>query len=96
MGKTDISKFILKIPKDKQLIQDLEVTFQQIETLQHEVKIADELYKKYIQELSQEAIPVLTEPVVSQPVITEPIVSKPVTEPVEKVKKTRVSKTKTI
>ena len=99
--KTALSHLKIKIPKDKQLIQDLEVTFQQIETLQHEVKIADELYKQYIQELSQEAIPVLTEPVVSQPVVSQPVVSQPVvsqpvTEPVEKVKKTRVSKTKTI
>jgi type I restriction-modification system DNA methylase subunit/restriction endonuclease S subunit len=90
MGKSEISKFILKIPKDKQLIQDLEATFQQIETLQNEVKIADELYKQYIQELIQEAIPVLSEPVVSKPVVSKPV------EKVEKNKKTRVSKTKTI
>ena len=36
----------------------MEATFQQIETLQNEVKVADELYKQLIQELSQEAIPV--------------------------------------
>ena len=57
MGKTEISKFILKIPQNKQFIQDLETTFQQIETLQNEVKTTEELYKKLIKELSQEAIP---------------------------------------
>jgi restriction endonuclease S subunit len=57
MGKTEISKFVLKIPKNKTLIQDLEPTFHQIETLQTEVKKAEELYKKYIKDLSEEAIP---------------------------------------
>ena len=57
MGKSEISRFILKIPKNKQFIQELETIFQQIETLQNEVKVADELYKQLIQELSQEAIP---------------------------------------
>ena len=52
-----LNKFKIKLPKNKTLIQDLEATFQQIETLQNEVKVADELYKQLIQELSQEAIP---------------------------------------
>ena len=98
-SKTELAKLKIKIPKDKQLIQDLEVTFQQIETLQNEVKTADELYKQYIQELSQEAIPVLSEPVLSEPVVSQPVVEKVLSEPVEKVekvKKTRASKTKTI
>jgi restriction endonuclease S subunit len=56
ISKENLYKIKIKIPKDKQLIQELEATFQQIETLQNEVKIADELYKQYIQELSQEAI----------------------------------------
>ena len=47
----------IKIPKNKQFIDDLEEVFQQIETLQQEVKMADNLYNQYIQELSQEAIP---------------------------------------
>jgi type I restriction-modification system DNA methylase subunit len=54
---TDLNKHIqLKIPKNKQLIQDLEPTFQEIENLHKDVKQADELYKKYIQDLSDEAI----------------------------------------
>ena len=56
-SKTALSKIKIKLPKNKTLIQDLEQTFQQIETLQTEVKIAEELYKKYIKDLSEEAIP---------------------------------------
>jgi type I restriction-modification system DNA methylase subunit len=47
----------LKLPKNKQLIQDLEPVFQQIEALQNDAKLAEQLYKQYIQELSNEAIP---------------------------------------
>jgi hypothetical protein len=47
----------LKIPKNKQLIKDFEPLFQQIETLQTELKEAEELYKKLIKELSEEAMP---------------------------------------
>ena len=57
MSKVQLSKIKIKIPKNKQLIQDLEPTFQQIETLQTEVNSAEELYKQYIKELSEEAIP---------------------------------------
>jgi type I restriction enzyme S subunit len=57
ISKGKLSDIKIKIPKNKQLIQDLEVKFQQIETLQNEVKNADVLYKQLIQELSQEAIP---------------------------------------
>lgn len=56
-SKTNLSKIKIKIPKNKKLIKDLEPTFQQIETLQNEVKTAEELYKQYIKELSEEAIP---------------------------------------
>jgi restriction endonuclease S subunit len=52
-----LNKFIIKIPKNKQLIADLEPTFQEIERLQNEVRTAEELYKQYIKELAQEAIP---------------------------------------
>ena len=50
-------KIKVKIPINKQLIQDLEQTFNQIETLQREVETSEELYKKYIKDLSKEAIP---------------------------------------
>jgi type I restriction-modification system DNA methylase subunit len=57
VNKEKFLKIKIHIPKNKQLIQDLEPTFQQIEILQNEVKAAEELYKNLIQELSQEAIP---------------------------------------
>ena len=57
IGKNEISKFKIHIPKNRQLIQELEPIFQQIETLQNEVKLAEKRYKELIQELSQEAIP---------------------------------------
>jgi DNA anti-recombination protein RmuC len=47
----------IKLPKNKQLIKDFDPLFQQIETLQTELKEAEELYKKLIKELSEEAIP---------------------------------------
>lgn len=57
MGKADLCKFKIKLPKNKQLIKDFDPLFQQIETLQTELKEADELYKKLIKELSEEAMP---------------------------------------
>jgi len=57
MGKADLCKFKIKLPKNKQLIKDFDPLFQQIETLQTELKEAEELYKKLIKELSEEAIP---------------------------------------
>jgi restriction endonuclease S subunit len=47
----------IQIPKNKQLIQNLESTFKEIETLQIEMKEAELEYKKFIKELSEEAIP---------------------------------------
>ena len=56
ISKDNLSKIKLKIPKNKQLIKELELQFEEIERLQVEVKNTDKLYKQYIQELSQEAI----------------------------------------
>jgi type I restriction enzyme S subunit len=50
-------KIKIKIPKNRQLIEDLEKVFQQIETLQDDVQKADLLYKQLIKELSEEAMP---------------------------------------
>lgn len=47
----------IKIPKNKQHIQDLEPTFDEIEKLQGEVKEAETLYNNLIKELSDEAMP---------------------------------------
>ena len=57
ISKTKLSTIKIKLPKNKQLIKDFEPLFQQIETLQTELKEAEELYKKLIKELSEEAIP---------------------------------------
>jgi type I restriction-modification system DNA methylase subunit/restriction endonuclease S subunit len=57
--KNHVSKLKIKIPKNKQLVQDLEPTFQRIESLQHEVKVAEESYRQSVQELSHEAMPTL-------------------------------------
>ena len=57
ISKTDLKKFKIKLPKNKKLIDDLNPMFQEIEEHQQAVKNAEELYKKYIHELSNEAIP---------------------------------------
>jgi restriction endonuclease S subunit len=57
LNKENIKKFKILLPKNKQLIQDLEPTFQRIEILQDEVKASDTLYKNLIRELSLEALP---------------------------------------
>jgi type I restriction enzyme S subunit len=70
LNKEILKTLKFKIPKNKQLIQELDATFRQIETLQTEVKSSDELYKQLIQELSQEAIPIQETPsILSQPTI---------------------------
>ena len=57
ISKSNLSKIKIKIPREKKLIDDLNPMFQEIEEHQQAVKNADELYNKYIQELSNEAIP---------------------------------------
>ena len=46
----------LKIPKNKQLIKDMEPQFQELEQLHVDVKNADKKYKDLIEELKNEAI----------------------------------------
>ena len=60
IAKHTLSKIKIKIPKNKKIIQDLEPTFNEIEKLNNEVKKAEEKYKQYIKELSEEAIPTTT------------------------------------
>jgi restriction endonuclease S subunit len=57
ISKENLFNIKINIPKNKQLIQDLEPTFQEIETLQNEMKEAEVEYKRLIKELSQKAIP---------------------------------------
>ena len=57
LSKDYLLNLKIRIPKNKQLIKDLEPIFQEIETLQNDVKNADTLYKSLIDELSEEAMP---------------------------------------
>jgi type I restriction enzyme S subunit len=57
ISKENLSKIKIKIPKNKQLIKDLEPIFDEIEKLHGEVKEAETLYNELIKELSEEAIP---------------------------------------
>jgi type I restriction-modification system DNA methylase subunit len=86
----------IRLPKNKQLIEDLEPTFQEIEQLQHEVKEADKLYKQLIQELGDEAIlkkELKTEDDIPENTLVVPEVKKKKSdEPVEKKKPTRKPK----
>jgi type I restriction-modification system DNA methylase subunit len=54
---SELSAFKIKIPKNKQLISDLEPLFKQIEDLQKEIKEDEGLFKQYITDLKNEAIP---------------------------------------
>ncbi len=57
INKDKFLKLKIKIPKNKQLIQDLEMKFQQIESLQNDFNNSEELYKILIQKLSRDAMP---------------------------------------
>jgi type I restriction-modification system DNA methylase subunit len=57
LNKTNIKLMKIKIPKNKQLIKDLEPLFLEIEELQIEMNDAETQYNKLIKELSEEAIP---------------------------------------
>ena len=56
INKINFLKLKIKIPKNKQLIKDLEPIFDDIEKLLGEVKEAETLYNQLIKELSAEAI----------------------------------------
>jgi restriction endonuclease S subunit len=56
LNKTNIRDLKIPIPKNKQIINDLEPMFAQIETLHAEIQSADVLYKQRIQQLSDESM----------------------------------------
>jgi len=56
ISKENLSTIKIKLPKNKKLIKDFDILFQEIEKLQLEIKEAEIQYKKLIQELSKEAI----------------------------------------
>lgn len=92
ISKSQLSKLKIKIPKNKQLIQDLESTFQQIETLQNDVKTADKLYKQIIQDLSEDAIPTQTKTNIQVPTEAVVVSNEEITNvpPKKKVKKIKI------
>jgi type I restriction enzyme S subunit len=57
ISKENLSKIKIKLPKNKELITNLEPLFNKIETLQNEIKENNILYQQYIKELSKDAIP---------------------------------------
>jgi len=58
ISSVDIETHIkIKLPKNRQLITELEPVFEEIERLQQEIHVADELYQTRIQELVKEALP---------------------------------------
>ena len=56
ISKTNLKKIKLKIPKNKQLIEDMEPQFQELEHLHIDVDNADKKYKQLINDLRNEAI----------------------------------------
>ena len=56
VNKDKFLKLKINIPKNKKLIKDFDLLFQEIEKLQIEIKEAELEYKKLIKELSEEAI----------------------------------------
>lgn len=57
ISKENLSKIKIPIPTNPEIIKAMDPDFQRIEQLQGEIKEAEELYDRYIQELSDEAIP---------------------------------------
>ena len=55
ISKENLSTIKINLPKNKQLITDMNSMFQETEKLQLEIKVDEELYKQYIQELGNEA-----------------------------------------
>ena len=64
----ELANFKIKLPKNKQLITDLETVFTQIETLKSEAAEAEKSYSGLLEELKRAAIKSM--PVDSQPVST--------------------------
>ena len=52
-----MKKTFLFSKENKKLIEDMEPLFKELETLQNDIKIAEETYNKLIKELADEAMP---------------------------------------
>jgi type I restriction enzyme S subunit len=56
LHKEKLRNMLIKIPKDKSLIDSLQPLFNEVEELQKEIRELDEIYNNYLQELSKSAI----------------------------------------
>ena len=56
LNNGNLKRITLKIPKDKSLIEELQPGFNELEQLQKEVRVADETFKQYIEDLRVEAL----------------------------------------
>lgn len=56
LSKTYLKDIKIQIPVNKQLIQDLEPIFEEIDTLQLDIQNCDVLYEKYLQELKEDTL----------------------------------------
>ena len=54
--KSDLEKIKIKVPKNKQLITDLESKFQEIEQCQENVKTFEQQYEQKLKDLYQAAV----------------------------------------
>jgi type I restriction-modification system DNA methylase subunit len=68
-------KIKIKIPKNEQLITDMNSMFQMVEILQTEIKTSEELYIQYIQELGDDA---KCDSIMANNVVTNKLVQEPV------------------
>jgi restriction endonuclease S subunit len=78
-----VNNITFRIPKDKQLMTDMDSMFQEIEILQTDIKNADELYKLYIQELGNEAKQCNILAFNEEPIV---VINEPVQEPIIKIR----------
>ena len=83
-SKDGLSKIMIKLPKNKQLITDMDSMFQEIEKLQIEIKKDEELYKQYIQELGDES---KQSNIIVNNEESNVVINKPVQEPIVKIRK---------
>jgi len=74
-SKESLSKINIKIPKNKELINNLEPLFNKIEPLHIEIKDNETLYNQYIQELSNDSVPKINNEINNE-IINEPKIIK--------------------
>ena len=66
-----LNNLTIKIPRNKKLISNMDVLFEEIEITQQKIKDNEKLYKQYIKELSDEAIPKTNNIKIEDTIITQ-------------------------